>query len=287
MLATDNNLRFSSCPLCQSTSITFSGIIRFKDPTLYSTIPIRLKNDSELWQCSECESSFIQNVIQEMDAANLYSHGTSEDRWLGTRFEEAKTKIVTDKLEFLLKDAKKTLDVGCGSGNFLDFAKRLGCQTFGVEYSRTSLENIVQRGHQGFSSLDEVNETFDIITAFDVIEHLYDVPHFLKVCNSKLAAGGYLILLTGDVGCKSSKLSGSNWWYVQYPEHIVFPSKKFFTSYKNMEFIDWIPTYHSPVVQKNKFLSIAKILVNLVRYRIYNGDPTITPDHCLIILRKN
>lgn len=283
----ENNVRHYSCPLCKSNSITFQGEIRANAPIYYSTTKIQLSNYPELWKCDKCKSSFIQNAVPEEDSIRLYSMGSSEERWTKLPFEEGKTETVISKLTSLLKDGDKVLDIGCGSGNFLDFAQARGCETHGVEYSISSLRNVNDKGHIGLSRLDEVSQKFDLITAFDVIEHLYDVPNFLNVCKTKLSSEGYLVFLTGDISCNSAMISQSNWWYVSYPEHIVFPSKEYFISYSGFKVTDWISTYHSTADQSSSLLKILKTFFKRrVLMKSYNGHPSPNPDHTLIILRQ-
>jgi 2-polyprenyl-3-methyl-5-hydroxy-6-metoxy-1,4-benzoquinol methylase len=283
----DNRLRHKFCPLCKSDLIFFEGSIKYADTICYSTVRIQPSKYSELWGCKNCESSFIQNAVLEQDSIKLYSQGSSEERWSNLPFDDAKTKSVVSKIKPLLNKGIKILDVGCGSGSFLDFAKASGCKTYGVEYSTKSLQTITQMGHVGFSELNKVDEIFDVITAFDVVEHLYDVPHFLEICKSKLSKDGFLILLTGNITCKSAKKSKSNWWYVQYPEHIVFPSKKFFMLNPEFELYDWMTTYHAPIVQRNLLLNFMRTFFNIVRKKIYNGYPSWSPDHYLVFLKKS
>jgi SAM-dependent methyltransferase len=280
-----NDLRHEFCPACKSNVTFLKGIIKFEHPIYYSTTQVKLKNSSELWECEQCMSSFIQNSVHEKDAIKLYSEGSSQERWTKLTFEKSRTKSVISSLTSYLSPGLKILDVGCGSGNFLDFAKKKKCKTYGVEYSISSREHITQKGHISCSSLLDINETFDIITAFDVIEHIYDVPLFLNACKSRLASGGYLILLTGDISCISSKISRSNWWYVKYPEHIVFPSKKYFIDYSGFQLEEWIRIYHSPDAQVNLLKCTAKTILNLIRNKRYNGSPSFVYDHCLIILK--
>jgi SAM-dependent methyltransferase len=287
MKTIENTLRHQACPLCHFSSISFQGTIDVEIPTYYSTTQIELSKIPELWKCQECESSFTQNAIHEEDAIKLYSQGSPQVRWTNLPFEKAKTSLVISKLESLLNPGTRVLDIGCGSGTFLDFAKARGCQTHGVEYSNSSLEKIVQRGHKGFSDLSKVNDVFDVITAFDVVEHLYDVSHFLETCKSMLSPGGYLVLLTGDISCDSAKKSKSNWWYTQYPEHIVFPSKRFITLYSDLEVQDWVATYHAPpTIQRNFFLNLLRVFLDKIRRRTYCGYPSLSPDHYLVVLKK-
>jgi hypothetical protein len=94
-----------------------------------------------------------------------------------------------------------------------------------------------------------------------------------------------MVFLSGDRECNSSKSTKSDWWYVQYPEHIVFPSKSFFTHYSGLEVLHWIPTYHTPILRNSRLINIIKFMFKIISRR-YNGNPSLTPDHCLINLRK-
>ena len=282
----DNDLSYVVCPLCRSNSIFCQGQIKFDIPTYYSTTQLKLKKTSELWECKKCGSSFVQNAVSEVDAIKLYSEGSSKDRWTILTFEKSKTKSTITKLESFLEPGLKILDIGCGSGNFLDFAKERGCRTYGIEYSKSSREQIKNQGHLSFESVFDVDETFDIITAFDVIEHIYDVPLFLSTCKSKLSPEGYLILLTGNISCLSSKIAKANWWYVRYPEHIVFPSKFYFMKYSGFKVDNWLKTYHSPEAQTNFLKCTLKTCFNFIKNRHYDGFPSLVADHNLIILKN-
>lgn len=286
MKTIQNHLRLSNCPLCKSELIFTVGDIQPDKITYYSTTQIYLLNRSELWECNQCKSSFTQNILTETDAVQLYSQGSSKERWTMLPFEKSKTSEVITKIKTLLSPNLKVLDVGCGSGNFLDFAKGYGCKTYGIEYSRSSLDILNQRGHLGFSSLEAVSETFDLVTAFDVIEHLYDIPLFLKQCQSKLTPNGYIVLLTGDISCWSSQVTKSNWWYVKYPEHIVFPSKEYFAHYSQLEIVNWTTTKHAPL-SKGEFLFLClKAFIKTVLNNRYDGYPSFAPDHYMAILKK-
>ncbi len=64
---------------------------------------------------------------------------------------------------------------GCNTGELLDFAKGLGCQTSGLEYSGDSCEVIREKGHDAYQSFAEIDQQYEFITAFDLVEHLFDV----------------------------------------------------------------------------------------------------------------
>ena len=285
MIKVNNNLRHTSCPLCKSNLITFSGPIICDNPIYFSTIIVELEHQSELWNCNICQSSFVQNSVSEKDAIDLYTKGSSSERWTILDFEKSKTKETVNFFQSILKPNFKVLDIGCGSGNFLDFAKKKGCITYGVEYSESSREVINNKGHLSFNDVTEIDEKFDIITGFDVIEHMYDVPAFLEICSTKLKEEGLLLLMTGNISCFSAKLARSKWWYAKYPEHIVFPSILFFAKYSKFMISECKNVYHSPGLEVNLLKCFLKNGLNIIRLKGFNGSPSFVPDHSLMSLK--
>jgi 2-polyprenyl-3-methyl-5-hydroxy-6-metoxy-1,4-benzoquinol methylase len=275
------------CPLCKKDSIFRLGKINSDNPTYYSTNHIKLSKVPELWKCKDCGSSFVQNMVSLEDSIRLYSQGSSEEIWTKEPFEKSRTLTTIKKIDSLISSGMRVLDFGCGSGNFLDFIKSKGCITSGVEYSYSSLDQVIQNGHAGFSKLDDVHGTFDIITAFDVIEHLYDVPSFLETCKQKLAPNGHIILLTGNISSLQSKISSSKWWYAKFPDHIVFPSINYFKKYSGLEIVNWINVYHAPYAQNNFLIAAIKVLIKFIQEGVYIGHPSLAPDHLLIILKHH
>ena len=288
MIVINNDYAPDKCPLCKSSNLSRSGIITYTHPTLFSSNEISISHEPELWRCNNCKSAFVKNVANEFDAIDLYSKGESSERWKSnSSFEDSKTQNVVSILDNLFRGGtKNVLDIGCNTGELLDFAQRRGCRTYGLEYSSSSLEIIKAKGHIAFSTMDEIKESFNLIVAFDLIEHLYNVPCFLSRCYELLEPGGRLILLTGNINSQSAILLRANWWYVKYPEHIVFPSKIYFERYTNFHVVYWFHVYHSRYFYTPISLRLKVIASHLIKSRIYLGVPPILPDHVLVILKK-
>lgn len=280
-----NNLRSEKCPLCGSVVIQKIGNIQLFSPTYYSTEIVSMVSLPELWKCCTCDSAFVQNAVPEETSVALYTQGKSNQKYAKINTEQPKTQVVSQTLDMLFQKDLRILDVGCNTGELLDFGKNKGCKTFGVEYSQDSLILLKKKGHVAYSNIKEIEGLFDIITAFDLIEHLYNLNDFLDTCFNVLSPGGCLIFLTGDISCFWAKLTRANWWYVRYPEHITFPSKKYFELHPKFQIVDWIPTYADRVYDRPKFrvlMSIAKRLL----LGDYSGLPALSSDHALIILKR-
>jgi len=96
---------------------------------------------------------------------------------------------------------RKLLDVGCGSGWFLELAARAGCECYGIEpddffYRRTASGPASgARLVQGFFPRDLPPRwgPFDIISFNDVFEHIGEAGPILRAARHRLATGGHLV----------------------------------------------------------------------------------------------
>jgi 2-polyprenyl-3-methyl-5-hydroxy-6-metoxy-1,4-benzoquinol methylase len=96
----------------------------------------------------------------------------------------------------------KLLDVGCGDGRFLRYAKKQGFEVWGIDFDKKSVENV--KRNLGFDtvfamSLEEFYEyakerglKFDVITFFEVLEHQDKPREFLEMVKGLLKEGGYI-----------------------------------------------------------------------------------------------
>jgi 2-polyprenyl-3-methyl-5-hydroxy-6-metoxy-1,4-benzoquinol methylase len=281
-----NNVRTDVCPCCKSRSISNIGAIKYAKNTTYSSSQIALTEVAELWSCNKCQSCFTQNRVSEADSVTLYSLGNS---WSSDSFEKSKTQATVELIESLVKPGCKMLDVGCANGAMLDYAKQLGAVTFGLEYSRANLDELNRKQHNAYSDWSQVQERFDIIVAFDVVEHIYDLDSFLNCCLSHLSDDGLLVFLTGNISSSSAKKAQNMWWYVRYPEHILFPSLEYFESLNNFQIAKIVKTYPSKFDTDLSLLKIMKsIKTKITSFLLGNlfPSPSTPPDHIIVVLKK-
>ncbi|MBI4093548.1 class I SAM-dependent methyltransferase [Candidatus Kaiserbacteria bacterium] len=105
-------------------------------------------------------------------------------------------------LSFLSDHRGSVLDVGCGIGNFLELAKEKGWQCAGVDIDPDAIE--AARKKTGISDLEVADvitytrehpdKKFDLITFFDVLEHVDNHNEFLAAISSLLKPGGHIAM---------------------------------------------------------------------------------------------
>lgn len=100
-----------------------------------------------------------------------------------------------------IKDNDKILDIGCGSGNFLLFAKskKKNLDIAGLEFNDMALQKAREQGLKvNAISIEEFSsnnkQQYDVVSAFQVLEHITDVSSFLKGAVECLKPGGRLII---------------------------------------------------------------------------------------------
>jgi len=123
--------------------------------------------------------------------------------------------------EKLLKKKRsniRLLDVGCSSA-----AESVGVQAEGVEPSPNPAQTAVAHGlkvQQGFiEDLHLHDESFDVITLFEVVEHLSDPLPLFKECHRILSLGGIMIVRTGNTDSWTARCMRGNWEYFDMTRH--------------------------------------------------------------------
>lgn len=282
-----NPFQWDACPLCGGSDLHEIGPIAYRQPIRFSTREIALAHTPMLFECSGCDSWFTQRIVPQATAFLLYETGASSEKWADTpAFVEGKSRNIVDRLSQHIKAGKKVLDVGANTGELLDHVRSLGAETSGAEPSRASREVLTRKGHQTFARLEDVSGTFDVITAFDLVEHLYDIPVFLRRAHQLLAPDGVLILLTGDRHCLSAEKSRQNWWYLKAPEHIVFPSDKYFRKVPGFQLLTKDATYASAGYERSRIMQWLQFIRKILLKGGYDGLPSLGPDHMLLSLKK-
>ena len=200
----------------------------------------------DAYQCTQCKTIFQlpipeQEKIKEYYPKNYYAYQSNQSPRLIHKFlvwtlkkEKGKTlwNIPLERIfpyaQHLRKGAR-ILDVGCGNGRFLDVMRELGKTTYGFDQDSDALQTAAGKGHAVFCGThirDAKYESnyFDIVTMFQVIEHLADPESYIHEIKRILSPGGILIIETPNAQARTAAKYRENWRGLELPRHLILLS---------------------------------------------------------------
>jgi len=184
-----------------------------------------------LRRCLECEMVFAPEFA---DPDDVYVEGyLTADTDFGLSFvqhplfQEVLDSIAERRLKILertTKGPRSILDVGCGSGEFIRGAVRRGWSAKGVEPVEESVAIARSRGLDVTSGLlqdsDIPERSFDVVSAFHVLEHINEGKAFLELISRWAKPGGYVFIEVPNWNSLHRRKTGSNWPGLRPLEHI-------------------------------------------------------------------
>jgi len=128
----------------------------------------------------------------------------------------------------------KMIDVGCGRGLRLLSFRRLGMDVHGMDLIPEPIEYVKRELNVPAICTDMAGlptafdaGTFDLVTAFQVMEHVPDVDEMISSCFSLLKPGGWCVITTPMVDSMQSRFFGRRWAAAtEAPRHLSLPTKK-------------------------------------------------------------
>lgn len=163
--------------------------------------PIHREGLYKMWKCRSCGFIYLN---PRPDAASLRFHYQSylpEDELGIEQWRQMMRPVIRWAADFIEENQPKgrILDAGTGYGYFLLEMKRRGWEAMGLDISITGVE--YGRKRLGLpilaTTLEESrlpDDSFDVITAFYLIEHLPDPLGFLRECHRLLKTGGLIVI---------------------------------------------------------------------------------------------
>lgn len=199
--------------------------------------PFCPENGLGLVACSQCGLVFVSPRPDPNELYALYGETYFHNDESGTvgytnylKDEANIRKTFAGRLKHLEKFIKsgKLPDVGCAAGFFLSEADKRGwnvqgldVSSFAVKYATDRFGFDVQQG--SFTDLDYPKGIYDVVTMWDVIEHVPDPKAYIQQAASLLRSGGAFALATPDVNSLPARLTGKRWvGYKLSEEHVYY-----------------------------------------------------------------
>jgi 2-polyprenyl-3-methyl-5-hydroxy-6-metoxy-1,4-benzoquinol methylase len=225
------------CNLCASTEsrVRYPSTIDDEDPPsgaeAFRCTSSGYGKHHTIVQCSQCGLVYTN---PRPDAPDLLESYESVQDPLYLQEREGRVLTFSHHLVPLERMAqslagRRLLDVGCYTGVFLEIAAANGWDAWGIDPSHWAIERARSRGlhvvEGTLASASFSGEAFDVVTMWDVIEHVADPLGELRQAWRVLRPGGLLVVHTMDIDSLFAHLMGPRWpWLMEM--HIYYFSRR-------------------------------------------------------------
>jgi SAM-dependent methyltransferase len=132
----------------------------------------------------------------------------------------------------------RLLEVGCATGEFIKTCRqRFGWEVAGIEPNRRLSDALNREGYPVVPFMLEdaeiPAEQYDVVSLFNVLEHLWDCVYSLKRINRLLKPGGLAVVEIPDFDSPSRRRFGKYWFLYHLPRHLSHFTKNSLTSLMN------------------------------------------------------
>ncbi len=218
-------IHYSNCPVCGSEKIS---------PALATTDYSVSSLSFTICKCTNCTALFTQD-IPDLEAIgsfynseNYVSHTNTELGLINRLYHLVRKRTLVFKRHLVIKETGirngKILDVGCGTGSFLNEMKNHDWQVTGIEPDETARKNANNLFQINPLSAPELlnfsPESFDAITMWHVLEHVHPLQEYVVQLKKMLKKNGRLFVAVPNYTCYDEEVYTEFWAAYDVPRHL-------------------------------------------------------------------
>jgi len=201
-----------ACPACQG--------IRFRK--------LFTKKGRDFWKCQECglERQHPLPTLGDLKAfyERSYANGLYRE---STSALELKRVTALHRFRAIRHDCpgRRWLDVGASNGVFVELLRERGIDAHGIDLSEVAVAQARARGLPVEASPLEdyrADAPFDVLSAFDLIEHAIDPAQSLRAMQRLLVPGGRMAITLPNLESAFRRLMGRRWFFYIPEEHLHY-----------------------------------------------------------------
>jgi len=219
-----NNLSFS-CICCGNTQQ--KKVIAAKDYTVSQQTFL-------IYECTRCGFRYTANAPDSNEigsyyaAENYISHTNTSRGLINQLYHLVRSFTLKSKRRLVIRAAKQPkgnlLDVGAGTGFFVQEMMQTGWQVTGIEPDETARQKAKERAGIILDSPDLLwklpSASFDVITLWHVLEHVHDLKGYLQQFHQLLKPTGTLIIAVPNYTSRDAHHYGAYWAAYDVPRHL-------------------------------------------------------------------
>lgn len=214
----------SSCPICNHKS--FHEFLVCTDYTVS-------KKKFTIVKCDSCGFKFTNPRPSESELMDYYkseeyiSHSNTRKGLISKLYQLVRNYTLRKKfglINGLNKGPGIILDIGCGTGEFLNVCSGGGWNTLGIEpgeAARKFAVNEYRLDVRGEDALQTLQESFyDVISMWHVLEHVPHLNERVGQIKRLLKSGGHIIIAVPNCSSPDAKKYGPYWAAYDVPRHL-------------------------------------------------------------------
>lgn len=241
--------KISKCPICNNSEFN-----KFLDTQDYF-----LSNEKfTIEQCSACGFKLtnprpvIDDLGKYYDSNEYISHSNADKGLVNKIYQAIRSFALKGKEKLIIQYTKsgQILDIGCGTGEFLNTMQQLDFFATGIEPNDVARNQA--KKNFGLAVYDETEITdlpkrrFDVITMWHVLEHVYNLDERISQIKELIADNGVLIVALPNPSSWDAKHYKKYWAAYDCPRHLYHfdqqAVKKLFSNYE-FEIVKQRPMY--------------------------------------------
>ena len=221
--ATDR-IQHEVCPLCTPKNIQAS----------LSTMDYSISKEAfDIFDCADCSFRFTQMIPSPATIGPYYnsevyiSHSDTKEGFVNRVYHTARDLMLNRKLKLVqsLTSGKRLLDIGSGTGYFLDQMKRNGYQVKGIEIDAEARRMTKERfgivvGEPSRLLTGQIKEKVEIVTMWHVLEHLHDLHGYMKSIRHQMTDDGVLLIAVPNHASYDAQYYKKLWAAYDVPRHL-------------------------------------------------------------------
>ncbi len=218
-------ITYSSCPVCKKQQ--FNDFLVVKDFSVS-------KEEFNLAKCQNCNFIFTQNVPAQASIAPYYkfedyiSHTDTQVGVVNKLYHFIRKRTLLKKLNWIKKYTNlnngKILDIGCGTGAFLNTMQKNNWAIEGIEPDETARNKSKELYQFEPSNPEKLfnypNNEFDAITMWHVLEHVHELDAYIQQLKKMLKPNGSIFIAVPNYTSYDAKYYKNYWAAYDVPRHL-------------------------------------------------------------------